>query len=62
MGVTYYDGQGVAQDYVEAYKWALLATMNGCAQGPALRDTLRRVMAPGQLEEARRRARAFLER
>jgi hypothetical protein len=62
MAVTYYDGQGVLEDYVEAYKWALLASMNGSAQARVLGQTVRRVMTPSQLEEAQRRAKAFLDR
>jgi hypothetical protein len=62
MAVTYYDGQGVLEDYVEAYKWALLASMNGSVPARVLGDTLRRIMTPGQLEEAQRRAKTFLGR
>jgi len=46
---------------VEAYKWAILAAMNGLKEALTLKDDLRSKMTSGQIEEAQRQARAFLD-
>lgn len=60
LAVIYARGEGVLQDYVEAYKWALLAAMNGGSVEQSLKETLRKRMTSGQIEEGQRRAREFL--
>ena len=55
LGVMYEKGMGVAQDYVEAYKWYTLAT--GRKQNVfavANREALALRMTPDQIAQARR--------
>ena len=62
LGVGYRTGQGVLEDYAEAYKWFLLAAMNGHKNAQIGKKNLRQNMTPSQVEEAQRRAKAFLAR
>ena len=54
----YYKGDGVIQDYIEAYKWANLAAMklDWCR---SLRDKIKKDMTPEQIAEGQRRASEF---
>lgn len=52
LGVLYNQGEGVAQDYVEAYKWLVLAIANGGDDAVELRDLLRKKMTPSQIKKA----------
>ena len=59
LGVRYKRGQGVAQDYVQAYKWfalsATLATrLQDRARAESNRDKVAAVMTPGQIAEGQR--------
>jgi hypothetical protein len=57
----YYKGEGVLEDYVEAYKWALLAAMDKAdAADVLLKEILRKKMTPSQIEDAQREAKEFL--
>ncbi len=49
----------VLEDYVEAYKWFLLAESNGYSYTRGLRELLRKEMTPLQIAEAQGLARAF---
>jgi len=60
LGVMYYQGEGVLEEYVEAYKWFMLAAMNGNKKAQVGKENLRQRMTPSQVEEAQRRAKAFL--
>ena len=62
LSVMYRDGKGVLEDYAEAYKWFLLAAMNGDKDAQKGKELFRKLMTPSQIEEAQRRAKAFLER
>ena len=55
----YYEGKGVIEDYVESYKWALLAGKNG-ADVSRLKDLLRREMTPAQIAKAQSLAKQFV--
>lgn len=47
-------GEGVPQDYVEAYKWLNLAAAQGLDKAVTLRDALRPLLSSEQLTEAQR--------
>jgi TPR repeat protein len=49
-------GDGVPKDLVQAYAWLLQATNAGNTQVAQTFDTLKRGLAPAQIEEARKRA------
>ena len=60
LAEMYVEGQGVSQDYVEAYKWFYMAGMFGANSEPRLRGSVRRQrqmlvqkMSPQQIEQAR---------
>ena len=56
----YYDGKGVPQDYTKAYKWALLAQMNG--NEDTLKEELAYKMTPAQIAFAQKLAKEFTEK
>ena len=56
LGVMYDKGQGVPQDYVQAYMWLTLAAAQGVKQAPEARDRLARQMSSAQIEEAQQLA------
>jgi TPR repeat protein len=64
LGDAYDKGQGVSQDYVEAYKWRKLAVVRTSPdkkkQYAESRDELEQRMTPQQLAEAQRRASEWL--
>ena len=55
----YERGDGVRQDYVQAYMWYTPGAANGAKPGAALRDALAKQMTPGQLAEAQTLAREW---
>jgi len=58
LGQCYDNGWGVKRDLIDAYKWYLLVAN----EKPAARQRLAQLdksLAPGRIEEARRRAAAF---
>jgi len=57
LGVMYRDGQGVAKNYVEAYKWFSLAKGNKTAE-KAL-NTVKKSMTPAQVKEAKEKVALF---
>jgi hypothetical protein len=57
----YHKGDGVPQDYIEAYKWFLLAGMNG-ATVTEIKEELAREMTSAQIAEAQKLAKEFTER
>jgi len=65
LGVAYYKGAGVPQDYVEAHKWANLAA--GRATGETRetsakqRDLVAAELTPAQIAEAQKLAREWQE-
>jgi len=63
LGVSYWAGRGVTEDWVEAYKWIDLAAVyaSNREQETAVqaRNALARVLTPAQIEDAKRRAREW---
>ena len=64
LGATYYNGEGVPQDYVEAHKWRHLAASRASAEDreryAEARDAVAKLMTPAQIAEAQKRATAWL--
>src|SRR3990172_1979728 len=56
LGDMYAQGQGVAQDYVQAYKWYAIASQNGAQGAPAVRDALQKKMRPEDVKKAQQLA------
>ena len=56
MGVMYFEGQGVLQDYVSAHMWANIAAVNGSEMAPELRNAIAKRMTPAQIHAAQKRA------
>ena len=52
LGLLYYQGLGVPQDYVIGYMWLTLAAIGKPGQLSELRDALAQKMTPGQLNDA----------
>ena len=64
LGMMYYVGKGVPQDYVEAYKWCNLAAARAVDKemrdaATELRDALAGMMTPTQVAEAQKLAREW---
>jgi hypothetical protein len=67
LGECYQNGEGVPQDYVEAYKWFNLSAAQdnlSVYQGitPKERNSITRFMTPEQIAEGQRRSAAFVPR
>ena len=67
LGVMYKDGQGVPQDFVQAYMWlnlavSQLAGMKESDVAVKLRDWVASKMTPAQIAQAQRLTRAFTPR
>ncbi len=59
LAVAYMKGQGVPQDYAQAYMWVNLAVVQGREDARKARDILAEQMTPAQMDEARRLAREW---
>jgi TPR repeat protein len=59
LGVMYYSGQGVPQDYVQAYMWFNLSAAQGGTDADKQRDAVASKMTPSQIEKARALAAAW---
>ncbi len=59
LGAMYYNGQGVPENFVEAYKWWSLAAAQGYNDSAKNRDIVRSVMTPAQIAEGQRLAAAW---
>ncbi len=59
LGVMYYNGNGVPQDYVQAYKWINLATSQGYKYALDKRYIVANELTSAQLAEAKRLAREW---
>ncbi len=59
LGVMYFSGLGVSQDYVSAHMWFNLATAGGYEEARELRDSVLELMTRAQVAEAQRRAREW---
>ena len=62
LGVMYFKGQGVAQDYVYAHMWLNLAAAQGEINAAEIRDILSKTMLPVDVSMAQRMAREWLEK
>jgi len=60
LGYAYLNGQGIPQDYVEAYKWFTLAAADGNERSVRYRDKTKSHMTPEQIAEGNKRAAAFV--
>ena len=60
LGVMYAKGKGVPQDHVTAQMWFNLAGANGVPDANVGRDRVAALLAPAEVSEAQRRARACL--
>ena len=56
LGFMYLEGQGVAQDYQEAYIWASLAAVYGHTTAVEARDKAAEKLSPSELSEAQQEA------
>jgi TPR repeat protein len=52
----YSQGQGVAQDYVMADKWLIIADANGYKNAAWIRNSIAGKMTPSQIEKAKKLA------
>ena len=59
LGLMYYLGNGVPQDYVQAHKWFNLSAENGMNEAAESRDALAKHMTPAQIDEAQKLAREW---
>ena len=59
LGIMYYNGQGVPQDYVHAHMWWNLAAAKGHANAIKNRDIIAGKMTPAQITEAQKLAREW---
>jgi TPR repeat protein len=59
LGILYVEGQGTAQDNVEAYKWWALARENGSDDAKSNLEKLEPKMTPEQIAEGQRRVEAW---
>jgi len=60
LGAFYWAGRGVTQDYVDAYVWSSIAEAEGDEASSYRVKILQTRMPPTELDEARRRAAAWL--
>ena len=56
LGDMYAQGQGVAEDNVQAYKWYEIASRNGASNAPAARDALKNKMSAEEVKKAQQLA------
>ena len=62
LGRMYFEGVGVPQDYISAYKWLNLSAAQGEKQAVAERDTVSRFMTIEQIAEAQRLSREWTQK
>jgi S1-C subfamily serine protease len=62
LALRYLNGQGVAKDYVEAYKWLLLAAGQGDRHAREIISNLESMMSREQIAEGQKLARDFKPR
>ena len=57
LGLMYYKGDGVIQDYVQAHMWSNIARSNGSSNSEKLLTLLEELMTASQISEAQTAAR-----
>ena len=62
LGFMYGQGEGVEQDYVQAYVWLSLAAAQGYETGQEYRDIVVGRLSEVQIEEARRLTGEYYQR
>lgn len=62
LGLLYSTGNGVDIDLVQAHKWFNLAALRGSEEARHCRAQLAQDMSAGEIAEAQRQARAWLDR
>jgi TPR repeat protein len=60
LGLAYSTGQGVGVDLIAAHKWFNLAAVRGVEAAKSWRNQLAAEMVPGQIAEAQKLAREWL--
>jgi TPR repeat protein len=60
LGLRYFQGQGVVQDYIEAHKWFNIAGANGNEEASKSRDIIASIMTPEQIQEAQKLAKEWM--
>jgi TPR repeat protein len=61
MGVRYYEGDGVLEDYVEAYAWCVISAMNGNEASAKNKDILKNKLNSLQIAAGQERAKELVE-
>ena len=59
LGIMYFTGRGVPQDYVQAHMWFNLSAAQGDADATKNRDIVAAKMTPAQIAEAQKLAREW---
>jgi TPR repeat protein len=59
LGIMYYKGKGVPQDYILSHMWLNLATSQGREEAKQSREKVAKSMTPAQIAEAQRLAREW---
>ena len=62
LGLRYDKGEGVAKDWVEAYRWLLLAARQGDEDAKKNLTALESKLTPEQIADGQKRAREFKPR
>jgi TPR repeat protein len=57
----YFEGDGVIEDFVEAYKWSNLAAAQGDKRAKGRRDDVTKKMTIEQIAEAQKLSREWLD-
>ena len=60
LGVMYYIGDGVPQDYAEAHMWFNISAANGATDAATNRDKVAAKLLPADISEAQRRAKVCM--
>ena len=61
LGLIFYNGQGVTQNYVQAHKWWNISAADGNEQARKNRDIVQNEMTKEQVAEAQQLARQWME-
>ncbi len=61
LGLMYALGEGVLEDYIEAYAWYLVLAMNGDAQGRKNKDLFKKELTASQVDAGQRRAKELVQ-
>ena len=52
LAAMYYEGQGVAEDFIRAYMWLSIAAANGNPDAVRMRDSISKYLIDQQVVEA----------